>query len=247
MALEAPNPITELHRLLNAATVVDLSWSLVEGGPVFPGQAGFEFEPLGDISDPELPLCFARVSFMEHCGTHMDAPAHVIEGGRYVDQLPFADLVGPACKVDLREHCAGLADFEVSVAHLERHEAAHGRIPTGSIVLLHTGWDLRYATPEDYVVTSRDGGLHWPGVGAGAAELLANRGVRGVGIDTIGLDGGHVAMALAAHRAVLGSGAFIVENVANLADVPPTGALALALPLKTRWGSGGPTRIYALR
>jgi kynurenine formamidase len=237
----------ELHRLLGRATVVDLSWSLAEGGPVFPGQPGLEIEPLGDIRDPDLPLCFNRVSFMEHVGTHMDAPAHAIDGGRFIDELPFADLVGPAVKLDLRERCAGNADFDVAVSDLERFEREHGRIAAGTIVFLHTGWDERYVDPARYVVASEDGAeFHWPGLSGAAGEMLAERGVRGVGLDTIGLDGGHVAMTLAAHRAVLGSGAFVLENLAQLADVPTTGGLALTAPIKTSGGSGGPARVFVL-
>lgn len=235
-----------LHAVVASASVVDLSWSLRPGVPVFPGQPGFEFEPLGDIDDPSLPLCFARVSFMEHCGTHMDAPAHAIKGGAYVDELPLPALVGPACRLDLRERCGGVADFEVTSADIKDYERRHGRIPKEAIVLMHTGWDQRFSNPARYVETSADGGWHWPGVAGEAAEMLADREVHGVGIDSIGLDGGAVAMTLAAHRAVLGSGAFIVENVAHLADVPATGAVVLTAPIKTYHGSGGPTRIYAL-
>jgi kynurenine formamidase len=59
------------------------------------------------------------------------------------------------------------------------------------------------------------------------------------------MDGGHVAMTLGAHRALLSSGAFILENVANLAEVPPAGSFVMALPMKVRDGSGAPTRVVA--
>jgi kynurenine formamidase len=170
----------------------------------------------------------------------------VIKGGRYLDEIPFAALAGPAVKIDLRERRGDAIDFDVSLADLERFEVRHGRIDEGSIVFLHTGWDAHYRRPGDYVVTAEDGTWHWPGLSGEAAQLLADRRVRGVGIDTIGMDGGHVALTLAAHRAVLGSGAFIVENVANLDALPTTGALALALPIKTSFGSGGPTRVVGL-
>src|SRR5690348_14232141 len=101
--IESPPSVAAAERLdalLRSVDVVDLSWSLEEQGPVFPGQQGFQFEKLGDVNDPELPPCFAKLSFMEHIGTHMDAPAHVIDGGRYIDQLPFGDLIAPAFKLD---------------------------------------------------------------------------------------------------------------------------------------------------
>lgn len=244
-AADSQTRSTQLEHLMQAGEVIDLSWSLAEDGPIFPGQQPVEFRPIAHIDDPDLPLHVGHLSFMEHSGTHMDAPSHAIKGGRHVDELPFSDLVGPACKLDLTQRCSGFADFDVSVEDLERHEREFGQVPGGAIVLLHTGWDERYVDPKRYIVETDDS-WHWPGVSAEAAGLLADRGVRGVGIDTIGLDGGHVAMTLAAHRAVLGSGAFILENLAHLAEVPPRGALVLALPIKTRGGSGGPARVYAL-
>ena len=132
---------------LKSAELVDLSWSLDEHGPVFPGQEGLVFEKLGDVNDPDLPLCFNQLSFMEHIGTHMDAPAHAIDGGRFVDELPFAELAGPAFKLDLTERCGGRADYDVGAEDIARFERDHGRIPDGSIVLLHTGWDARYVAP----------------------------------------------------------------------------------------------------
>jgi len=69
--------------------------------------------------------------------------------------------------------------------------------------------------------------------------------LQGVGIDTIGIDGGHVALTSAAHRSLLSAGAFVLENLANVANVPPTGGFALALSMKVRNGSGAPTRVVA--
>lgn len=213
---------------------------------MFPGQQGFAFEQLGEVNDPELPLCFAKLAFMEHVGTHMDAPAHAIDGGRYVDELPFHDLIAPAFKIDLRARCADQADFDVSTDDISQFERLYGKLPNGAIVLLHTGWESRYPAPERYIEVEADGSWHWPGLSGSAAEMLAERGVRGVGIDSIGLDGGHVAMTLAAHRAVLGTGAFILENLTNLARVPARDSFLIAAPIKTRYGSGGPSRVFAL-
>jgi kynurenine formamidase len=245
--INAASAAQRVGAALGSVEVLDLSWSLDEKGPVFPGQEGFVFEKLGDVNDPDLPLCFAKLTFMEHIGTHMDAPAHAVDGGQFIDELGFEQLVAPAFKLDLRDRCGGSADYDVSAQDIARFERDHGPIAEGSIVLLHTGWDVRYVSPDRYIEVADDGSWHWPGLGADAAEMLADRRVRGVGIDSIGLDGGHVAMTLAAHRVVLGTGAFILENLANLADVPPRNTFVIAAPLKTRNGSGGPTRVYAFK
>jgi kynurenine formamidase len=235
----------DLRDLAGKRHVLDLTHPLANGDPIFPGQQGFSFEVLGTLDNPDLPLYYGCISFMEHCGTHMDSPAHVVAGARYLDELTPPELIAPAIKLDLRAACGDRADYDVSEADIAAFEAANGPVAAGSLVFLHTGWDARYQDPDAFIEASDDGEFHWPGLSAGAAALLAARGVRGVGIDTIGMDGGHVAMTLGAHRALLSSGAFILENVANLAEIPPSGGLVLALPMKVRDGSGAPTRVLA--
>ncbi len=222
----------------------DLTYPLNDRTPVFPGQPGFTYEVHGRIDDPEIPLFFGGFAMMEHCGTHMDAPAHAVADGRTVDQIPLAGLHGPGVVIDLAEQCGGDADFDVTADHIEEFEGQHGRIEAGSIVIVRTGWGQFWSTPGGYVVVREDG-WHWPGVSGEAAALLVRRGAIGVGLDTVGLDGGHVAMTLAAHRAVLGSGAFILENLAGLDGLPTHLDEVWALPIKVEGGSGGPTRVVA--
>jgi kynurenine formamidase len=235
----------DLAPLAGKRHALDLTYPLANGDPIFPGQQGFAFKVLGTLDDPNLPLYYGCISFMEHCGTHIDSPAHVIEGGRYLHQLTPPELLAPAVKIDLTAACNDTADYDISTTDIEAFEQAHGTIQAGTLVLLHTGWDARYHDPGAYLLASGDGQYHWPGLSKQAADLLAARGVRGVGIDTIGIDGGHIALTLAAHRSLLSAGAFIVENVANLAGLPPTGSAVLALPMKVEDGSGAPTRVVA--
>jgi kynurenine formamidase len=87
--------------------------------------------------------------------------------------------------------------------------------------------------------------LHFPGIGREAAELLAARGVSGVGIDTASLDPGP-SKDFIAHRVLNGAGIYGLENVANLEQVPETGATVIALPMKIAGGTGGPARVIAI-
>jgi kynurenine formamidase len=236
---------TDLAVLAGKKHAVDLTYPLFEGDPIFPGQQGFAFDILGTLDNPDLPLYYGCISFMEHCGTHMDSPAHVVRNGRYLHEFTIPELMAPVVKLDLRRSCGDQADYDVTVDDVVAFEADGGQIEPGSLVFLHTGWDDRYSDPDAYLVATDDGQYHWPGLSEAAANLLAARGVRGVGIDTIGIDGGHVALTLAAHRSLLSAGTFVLENLANLADVPPTGGFALALPMKVKDGSGAPTRVVA--
>ena len=84
----------------------------------------------------------------------------------------------------------------------------------------------------------------WPGLGADCVALLLERGVKAVGVDTLSPDAYGDAES-PVHKALLGEGVVIVENLANLNRVPPRFHL-LALPLKVKGGSGAPCRATAL-
>ena len=75
--------------------------------------------------------------------------------------------------------------------------------------------------------------------------LAAKRKVDAVGLDTPSLDHGP-SRDFAAHRAFAAANVYGLENVANLDRLPPIGATLIALPMKIKGGTGGPTRIIAI-
>ena len=70
------------------------------------------------------------------------------------------------------------------------------------------------------------------------------RQIKSVGIDTASIDYGK-SKDYATHVALMTNNIPAFENVANLDQLPPTGAFVVALPVKIRGGSGGPLRIVA--
>ncbi len=146
--------------------------------------------------------------------------------------------------VDVRSAVAGSADYQVTVADVKAWEERYGRIPPAAMVVAWTGWSARWDDPARYR-NVRDGLYHFPGVSGECAEwLVANRDVNGVGIDALSLDAG-LSETFPAHHAVLGSGRWIVENLANLDELPPSGAWIVVAPMKHAGGSGGPARVFS--
>ena len=189
-----------------------------------------------------------RYSASEHGGTHLDAPIHFAEGKQTVDQIPIDKLVGPAIVIDVSAAVATDRDYRLSPADVSAWEAKHGRIPSGSIVLVHTGWGKFWGDKKAYLGTDKAGdtsNLHFPGISKEAAALLAERKVDAVGLDTPSLDHGP-SRDFAAHRAFAAANVYGLENVANLDRLPPIGATLIALPMKIKGGTGGPTRIIAI-
>ncbi len=140
-------------------------------------------------------------------------------------------------------------DYQVSVADDEAFEQEHGPIPEGSIVLFNTGRAPLYAGREAYMGTAERGEaavalLHFPGLGTDAAQLLVERGIDAVGIDTPSIDHGQ-SKEFATHVALMTNNVPAFENVADMSALLPTGATVIALPMMIEGGSGRPLPIVA--
>ena len=81
--------------------------------------------------------------------------------------------------------------------------------------------------------------------GKDAAELLVERNVVGIGIDTLSLDYGP-AKVFKTHLAMLGANKYQIENLANLDALPPTGATIIIGVLNVRDGTQAQARVLAL-
>jgi kynurenine formamidase len=126
-------------------------------------------------------------------------------------------------------------------------EARHGRIEPGTRVLVRTGWSRHWPDAAIYLGHATDASkLHFPSFGEEAAQLLvAERRVALLGIDTASIDYG-TSTDFPVHRLAAAANVPGLENVTGLGDLPPRGAILLALPMKIEGGSGGPTRVVAL-
>jgi kynurenine formamidase len=240
-----PSALQEWARISSGQTrVVDMAYALSDKLPTWPGdEHAFEAKT---VATPAKDGYFARsVWMLEHFGTHMDAPAHFVPGKASLDQIPVAHFFGPAAVIDVREEAGRDADYRLTPERVEKWEAAHGKIPAGAIALLRTGWASRWPDQARYRNTDASGVMHFPGYSVEAAKLLMARGVVGLGIDTLSIDYGP-SKDFAVHRLDLQAELFNLENVANLEQLPESGAFVVAAPIKFEGGSGGPVRILGI-
>jgi kynurenine formamidase len=239
--------LTDALRALRAARWVDLTHAFEPGIPHY---VAFPDEERREVCSFERDGFSAHVyAHVGQWGTHVDPPSHFVQGGRALDELPVTDMLLELRVVDLREACAADPDRACSVADLEAHEAAHGRIPDGAFVALHTGWDARWPDPDAMAGRDADGVAHSPGWGVDAVEwLVRERAVTAIGHDVTDTDPGAVVSAgsAPAETAILAADRWQVELLANLGDVPPAGALVLVAWPKPRGGTGFPARVVAL-
>ncbi|MDQ3754953.1 MAG: cyclase family protein [Acidobacteriota bacterium] len=195
--------------------------------PTYPGDPGIKIISWAAIERGD-PANVSLLHFGAHTGTHIDAPAHFIEGAPPLSSLSLAALIGEVRVVELPE----------DVLAIEPDHIAAPRIPDGTTrVLFKTRnsqfWqeaggefreDFTYITPE-------------------AARALVEAGVKLVGIDYLSIEK-FKSEDFAAHKTLLGAGVVIVEGL-NLSGVPAGAYELICLPLKLAGGSGdgAPARV----
>ena len=254
------NLLTDLVAELNRGTlkIVDLTQPLSPATPViglpaiFGSSPGLSIDVISRYDDKGPAWYWNVLRLGEHTGTHFDAPIHWITGkdlpANACDTIPVKRFVGPACVIDVTAEVRRNPDFLLTPAGVEAWERQHGRIPPGAWVLLRTGWSER-TDPAAFLNVGADG-PHSPGFDARTSRMLAHdRDVLGVGVETIGSDAGQAGTfdpPFPNHSIMHGAGRFGLASLCRLDQLPPTGAIVIAAPLKIVQGSGSPVRVIAI-
>jgi arylformamidase len=191
--------------------------------PVWPGDASIELAAVMRLSEGD-EANVSRLACSVHSGTHIDAPAHFIEDGATVDQLPLDILRGRAVVVDIPQ-----AD-KITARLLETLPLP----PRTTRLLLKTRNSDLWADPahrfhEKFVALCTD-----------AAEWLVAEGFQLVGIDYLSIQRYKDAEPLT-HRTLLSAGVVIVEGL-DLRGVEPGDYELVCLPLKLAGCEGAPAR-----
>ena len=242
-----------------AVRVVDLTQPLGPDTPViglppmFAPSPGVTIETISRYDDKGPAWYWNTLRFGEHTGTHFDAPVHWITGkdlpDNACDTIPARRFVGPACVIDVtaevaptRISCSRPSAIEAweadarpdsrrRVGAAAHRAGARGAVPPRSSTSARTARTAPASTP--------------PRRGSSPHE----RDVLGVGVETIGTDAGQAGRfdpPFPNHTIMHGAGKFGLASLCNLDQLPPTGAVVIAAPLKIVNGSGSPLRVLAL-
>lgn len=238
--------VVDLTRPLSPATPV------IKLPPQFAGSPAFSIQELSRYDERGPAWYWNSIACGEHTGTHFDAPVHWISGrdhpGNATDTIPVSRFIAPACVIDAVEYATRDPDFLLTPAHVRQWEDVHGRIPAGAWVLFRTNWSSR-ADEAAYLNIAEDG-AHTPGPHPDLPRFLADeRDVLGFGTETVGTDAGQAFgfdPAFPCHSGMHGANKFGLASLVNLDQLPPTGAVVIAAPLKIVNGSGSPLRVLAL-
>ncbi len=224
--------------------VVDLTHTLSTDFPNFFGKPMFKLKSNTTLKKDHFNTNYIEV--FEHVGTHIDAPIHFSADGRTVDEIPVSDLVLPLHIIDIKLKADKDHDAEVTVEDIMEYESKHGQIKEASCVAMNSGWDKR-ATSNDFRNLDSKKVMHFPGFSLDASKFLAEkRNAYSIASDTLSLDRGN-SKDFATHYHWLPSGRFGIECLANLDQLPAVGATIVVGAPKFKGGTGGPSRIIALK
>lgn len=200
---------------------IDLTHTFTSDMPAYPGDPKSTLEQVAHIEKDTFND--HKLTTVMHVGTHMDAPLHMIENGKKIDEINLERFFGKGLLIDVR----GKKEIDSSV--LEGIQ-----IEKGSIVLLYTGFGNKYRT-EGYF-------KDYPEIKEDFVNKMVELGVKSVGMDMLGPDYDKPWLA---HKILLGKNITILENLTNLDQLLDVKDFeVIALPAKLQ-ADAAPVRVIA--
>ncbi|MBI4268046.1 MAG: cyclase family protein [Chloroflexi bacterium] len=188
----------------------------------WPGDAPISLERTSDVERGDSHT-LSRISMGSHTGTHIDAPRHFIKGSPVINQMPFDATIGRARILEIKD-AESIKPAELIKHHIRRGERLLFKTRNSTYV-----WQTD-SFVEDFVFISD-----------AAANFLASRQVKTVGIDYLSV-GGFKKSGSYVHRTLLGAGIWLIEGL-DLSRVTAGRYYLVCLPLKLADGDGAPARV----
>ena len=245
--------LTQAYEVIKSKKFVDLTHAFAPGIPHWPGfpdekrKTLYWYEPgVGTMGKGFFAQEFTHVG---QWGTHVDPPAHFVEGLRTIDQIDVREMILPLVVIDVHENVEEKPDYTVTMDDVRVWESKHGLIPGCAFVALRTDWSKRW--PDVAAMQNRDpnGVAHYPGWSMAVLKYLyEERRITACGHETTDTDPGTATSKgdYSLETYVLGTNHYQVELLTNLDQVPEAGALVVVSFPKPKGGSGFPARVFAI-
>jgi len=245
--------LLEIQKILAVKNFVDLTHEFAPGIPHWHGfpdekrETAYWYEKgKGSIGEGFFAEIYTHVG---QWGTHVDPPAHFIRGLRTVDQISLQEMILPLVVIDVHTESAKNPDYVLSLDRVKKWETDHGTIPVGAFVAMRTDWSKKW--PDGAAMENKDGNgvAHYPGWSLPVLKyLFEERKITASGHETTDTDPGIAASKDDAtlETYILSTNHYQIELLANLDQVPESGALAIVTFPKPKGGSGFPARVFAI-
>ena len=209
--------------------IIDLTHTVTNDMTIFPG---------GEQPDNHVISTVAvngwketRLHMNSHNGTHMDAPAHVLEDGTTLDKIDVVNFVGMAALVD----CTSVGEGEE--IGLELIEKNKDIIANAEFIIFKTNWS-KYWNSDKYLG-------EYPIISDEVVDFIISSKKKGIAFDTISVDPIN-SSTLPKHHNILSNNILVFENLTNLDAVDNNIFVFCALPLKFENADGAPIRAIAM-
>lgn len=198
---------------------IDLTHKIENNMPVYPGTANLEMLPANTIEKDGFRE--KVITFCSHTGTHMDAPSHMLQGGKNLDDYDCSKFVGKALLVSIEDE-KNIRDYAEQLKNVD-------------FVIFKTGWD-KYWGKANYFEK-------YPCISMETTDYLVGFGLKGIGFDAISID--PIDSKFENHYIVFENDMIIIENLTNLEQINEEVFELMVFPLNIKEADGSPIRAIA--
>lgn len=238
---------------LKSCKWVDLTHPLDENSPYWGGMPEGVVDLCKTVFDYDNPILRCRIhtyKFPGQFGTHIDFPVHFEPGLAASDAYGVESMAYPLVVIDITPQMEDDIEYAITADDIKAFEDVNGPIPAGAFVALRTDWHKRWPDNDALNNFDEEGGEHCPGWSLDALKYLyEERGIAANGHETFDTDASREASKaddLACERYVLTNGHLQLEAMANLDQVPATGAIILVMWPHIEGATGMPVRAIAI-
>lgn len=208
--------------------VTDLTHIIDSDMPVFPGTEPPVFERANTLEKDGFRE--ARITMYSHTGTHIDAPAHMLSTGPYLDNLKIEHFIGNTTILDFSNGKIKLIDVDSLKLYEEK-------IKNVEFIILKTGWSKYWGDRRYYE--------DFPSLSEESAKWLSGFNLKGIGIDAISIDD-IKSTTFAVHKILMPKDIIIIENLTNLDSIRNEYFILSIMPLKNKDADGSPVRAISI-
>ncbi len=208
--------------------ITDLTHTIYPDMPVFPGTEQPIFEKANILENDGFQE--AKITMYSHTGTHIDAPAHMLSNGPYLDNLDIAHFIGNATILDF-------SNEKMEVIDVDSLKPYEKKINNIEFLIIKTGWSKYWGDKKYYE--------DFPSLSEEAAKWLSEFNLKGIGIDAISIDDIN-SVTFAVHKILMPKNIIIIENLTNLDSITNEYFILSIMPLKNKNADGSPVRAISI-
>ncbi|MEK6264879.1 MAG: cyclase family protein [Clostridium sp.] len=208
--------------------ITDLTHTIYSDMPVFPGTEQPIFIKANTLEKDGFQE--AKITMYSHTGTHIDAPAHMLSSGPYLDGLDIEHFIGNATILDFSNSNVKLIDIDSLKPYEEK-------IKNVEFIIIKTGWSKLWGDKRYFE--------SFPSLSEDSAKWLSQFNLKGIGIDAISIDDIN-STTFAVHKILMPKNIIIIENLTNLDSISSEIFILSILPLKNKDADGSPVRAISI-